>query len=176
MTKSKLCTCAPYVGCRIYGPYEHNCSSGKRLFVVIRKGKSKETTTFARFKFECSIGRRLRKGQHVDHKNGDVSDDRLCNLQILTAQANKRKGACEAVLLKASAKISVALKNHFKLNPPNQGEKNGNSKLNSAIVQEIRKRCSNYKRGDDSKLASRFGLSRRTVSDIRRGLAWSHLK
>ena len=57
--------------------------------------------------------------------------------------------------------------------PVRSGEKNGNSRLTSAIIKEIRNRYANGARQVD--LAEFFGVSQAAISKIVRGEWWKHL-
>jgi len=43
-----------------------------------------------RWLMEKKLGRKLRSTEHVHHKNGDKSDNRLRNLEVLTGHAHQR--------------------------------------------------------------------------------------
>lgn len=86
----------------------------------------------------------------VDHKNKDRSDNRAANLRWVTRDENLRHRALP------------------------HGESHPHAKINSEIVAVIR--MSPFQRGQDSKLAQEFGVSRETVRDIRLGKAWRHVQ
>lgn len=75
---------------------------GYKLYKVFHKGQGRHyanlvgpndrhTTAFARYLMEVTVGRRLDKHETVDHINGDKSDDRIENLQILSWKDNIQK-------------------------------------------------------------------------------------
>jgi len=55
-------------------------------------GKNDRTTlSYARYLMSVHLGRILDKSEHVDHINGDKTDDRIENFQILTPKENRLK-------------------------------------------------------------------------------------
>lgn len=48
-------------------------------------------TSLARYRMSVKLGRRLNSDEHVDHEDGDRSNDHIDNLQILSPQANNLK-------------------------------------------------------------------------------------
>lgn len=92
----------------------------------------------------------------VNHKNGIKTDNRISNLEYVTASENTRHSF--EVLGKQV----------------NAGEKHGNSKLTSANVIEIRARL---KRGAKLKeLSIEFGVWEGTISAIKHRRLWKHLE
>lgn len=60
------------------------------------KAKLKRTTTaLARYKLSVKLGRRLSKLEHVDHIDGNKTNDATKNLQILTSRENSVKSVKE---------------------------------------------------------------------------------
>jgi hypothetical protein len=94
----------------------------------------------------------------INHKNGQKHDNRLSNLELMTAGDNTRH--CYAVL---------GHKNHPPPHVP--GELHGEAKTNWADVREMRRL---YREGGVSqqRLADRFGIHQTVVSRIIRGVAW----
>ena len=60
--------------------YLYNKSLGKRRLI-----------SRARYRMSVALGRRLKKWEHVDHKDENKTNDALGNLQILTQEQNNRK-------------------------------------------------------------------------------------
>lgn len=56
---------------------------------------SKSTTQYARYLIEQHLGRLLVGDETVDHINGDRTDDRLENLQVLSLSENAAKSAVD---------------------------------------------------------------------------------
>jgi len=92
-------------------------------------------------------------GQECCHNNGDERDDSLDNLRWDTREANcgdKRKHGTLPV-----------------------GERNGNAVLVAGDVQQIRARLA---AGElQATVATLFGVSRATISQIARRVTWKHL-
>lgn len=79
---------------RVNGPYisPSGKSKGRRYMNVVYADGSKGTTLYSRYLMEKRLGRRLDpKLETVDHINGDKTDDREENLQIMTQGDNARK-------------------------------------------------------------------------------------
>lgn len=94
-------------------------------------------------------------GLQVNHKNGIKADNRLCNLEYVTARQNTRHAICE--LGREGPK----------------GEINANSKLVVFDVVSIRTARANGKSVRD--IANEYGLSRTHVYDILKRKAWKHV-
>ena len=77
----------------IYGPYV-NKAHGSRKYVKIQDNHGQiKTCTYARYLMEQHLGYELESGLEVDHKNDDIIDDRIENLQVLTYVENRQKQA-----------------------------------------------------------------------------------
>ena len=75
---------------KIYGPY--NRKDG-RQHVILYDGKNRTTISYAKYLMENYLKRKLSKNETVDHINGDFTDNRIENLQILSRADNIRKSA-----------------------------------------------------------------------------------
>ena len=93
-------------------------------------------------------------GLQVNHKNGIKRDNRVCNLEIVTAAEN----------VAHSVRLGLAPR----------GEDSVTSKLRESQVAEIRSR---YADGGVSQmeLAAEFGVQRGTIGKIVRGERWAHI-
>jgi hypothetical protein len=78
-----------------YGPYTIKSGKNKGRKVVTTYDPKTQTTTTsnqARDKKEKQLGRKLRKDEHVDHKNQDRTNDSSSNLRVMSASKNIAKG------------------------------------------------------------------------------------
>ena len=79
---------------KVYGPYKGSKQNGGRSIVVKYYPKSQTTTTSnaARHKKENSLGRKLSKNEHVDHKDNNKHNESSSNLKVMSASKNIGKG------------------------------------------------------------------------------------
>ena len=77
-----------------YPPIFHK-RENRYMVVLIPKdpssGLKRTSTSHARYKMAIRLGRQLRRSEHVDHIDGDPSNDEDNNLQILTPAQNNQK-------------------------------------------------------------------------------------
>lgn len=89
----------------------------------------------------------------VNHKNGDKTDNRTCNLEYVTHQQN-------AIHAKRVLRIGT-------------GETHWNSTLTEKDIERIHQL---YKNGSKQReIASRYGIGRPYVSQILSGKTWRHI-
>jgi hypothetical protein len=69
----------------VYGPYTRKDG---RKHVVLWDGVKTKTVSYPKFLMERKLGRKLIPPETVDHINGDFSDDRPENLQVLNRRDN----------------------------------------------------------------------------------------
>ncbi len=82
---------APFTGYVAYEVFHKNEGRWYVCLVSPFNGKDRHTTSRARYRMAVKLGRELLKQEQVDHINGDKTDDRLGNLQILSSLENNRK-------------------------------------------------------------------------------------
>jgi hypothetical protein len=93
----------------------------------------------------------------VNHKNGIKTDNDISNLEWVTRSQNQIH----------SRKI---LGNRCAI-----GEKSGSVKLTEAQVLEIREAFKNYKRGDYTRLAKKYGVCVANIMAIKDNRSWNYL-
>lgn len=81
----------------LYGPIWHQRIGRYMINLVpIEKEKNKRTSmSYARYVMSVNLKRILDKNENVDHVNGDKTDDRFENLQILSRKENNKKAIKE---------------------------------------------------------------------------------
>lgn len=100
-----------------------------------------------------SVHGEIPEGLQINHKNGIKTDNRLCNLEVVTPSENLLH-ACRTGL-----------------KPSLVGMQMPNAKLKDQDVREIR-------RSNESQysLAARFGVHQSIISEIRSRKRWKHLE
>jgi len=70
-----------YLQCKVYGPYSRKDG---RQHVVVVSNSSTRTVSYPRYLVEVAIDSYLKDNEDVHHKNGDFTDNRLENLEVIT--------------------------------------------------------------------------------------------
>jgi hypothetical protein len=93
----------------------------------------------------------------VNHIDGIKTNNNLTNLEYCTASENIRHA------------MELGLRNY-------KGENHPKSKLTKKDVIEIKTELLNYKRGMISALGRKYGVDPETISEIKKGKNWPHVK
>jgi hypothetical protein len=98
-------------------------------------------------------------GVEINHKNGDKSDNRLVNIELLTRSENM--------------KHKFRVLHHAAPNNPSHGSKNASAKLTEADIPKILEmhRAGVYQ----YEIARIFGVTQRAIGRIVLGQGWQHL-
>ncbi len=75
---------------KVHGPYTR---ADGRKHVIYYDRTTRRTQSYPRYLMEQHLGRELLPTETVDHINGDFTDDRIENLQLLTLAENIQKSA-----------------------------------------------------------------------------------
>lgn len=123
------------------------------LFVALSRNGTARQVKVHRIVMRSFIGEPF--GLQVNHKNGIREDNRLSNLEYVTAKENVQHS------------INVLGSNRL-------GEGNPNSALSDEQVIEIM-RLINSEMYTQEEIGKRFGVSQITISRISTGKSWGHL-
>lgn len=66
---------------------------GRRNVILYNSHQDRTTISYARYLMSVHLGRFLEEHEHVDHIDGDKTNDTIENLQILTLAENNRKAS-----------------------------------------------------------------------------------
>jgi hypothetical protein len=78
---------------KVLGPYVADKKTLRKLVVIVFTDGSKTTMSNARWLMTQHLKRRLEDREHVDHIDGDPSNDHIENFQLLTPEENSRKSS-----------------------------------------------------------------------------------
>lgn len=153
----------------IWGPYL--CKDGRMRCDVMYHGRNRpKTVLWARYKLEKKLGRPLRKGETVDHKDDDKTNDRLNNLQVLSLADNVRKSATGKALVAYMRSAEGREASRLRA----RGEKNQQAQFSDALVIKLRRL---HIRGklDRTGACEKYGVSDRAMRNMLAGVSYSHL-
>lgn len=95
----------------------------------------------------------------VNHINGNKGDNRLENLEWMTPQENTKEANNRGL--------------GHQINQ--DGEQNSMHKLTEEQVIDIIKETKKLNRRSDQKIADDYGVTRKTISNIRRNITWTYI-
>jgi len=143
--RSAKATCGTRIGLIL----KPSCSRTGYLFVVLVNIEIRKTIRLHRLVYESFVGPIL-EGMQINHINGMKTDNRLENLEVVTASQNKLH--------------AIHVLGHKPYVIPSQGEKNGRAKLKQSDIPEI---FSLRERGwSQQKIADAFGINQTNISRI----------
>lgn len=63
----------------------------RRIVILVDQNNNKTSISYAKYLYTSHYRCEVAKGDHVDHINGDKTDDRIENLQVISATYNIQK-------------------------------------------------------------------------------------
>lgn len=88
----KLILDAPYNNDWKHGYLVTN-PEGRKTVILYNSQKSRSSVSYARYLLSTWLGKYIDTSLHVDHIDGDKTNDSLLNLQLLTPKENNKKTA-----------------------------------------------------------------------------------
>lgn len=121
------------------------------------------------------VGRELRRNEHVHHINGDRTDDRPENLELISAASHNKHhktGARHSANTKQriSDSLRSAYANGEKVPSVKIGTDNPSAKLTPELVRMIRTSTESA-----ASIANRVGVSKQVVLSARNHKTWKHI-
>jgi len=151
-------------------------NSRKYFCVVLSKNKNKKTKLVHILVFEIYNNYKLKSNECIHHKDGNKENNYYKNLERMTKLDHlslHNKGENNPMFgkyLSTKTKMMIS-KNHF----DNKGENNPHHKLTEEQVIQIKLLL---KEGilTQEEIADIFGVGKMTISKIKRGKLWKHVK
>lgn len=79
-----------YCGCKIYVVVNYN-QGFRKTAIIYKNGKYVKSIGYAKYLVEAHLGNYISNGYEIDHINGDCTDDRIENLQVISKELNRIK-------------------------------------------------------------------------------------
>lgn len=131
----------------------------KRYVAVrLKRGQKKACILVHRAVLSAFV-RPFEPGEQGNHKDGNGLNNCLSNLEIVTKSQNIRHG--------------IDVLGHV---PGGKGERHWSAKLTPSQVLEIMDRLRTTKYGDVARMAREFGVANQSISAIKHGFHWKHLR
>lgn len=112
-------------------------------------------------------------GLQVNHRNGDKTDNRVNNLEYVTAKENNQHAFDLGLNTQRLKMRELGRLGGAKVTDKRRGEHNGKARLTAEAVSRIRALARAGQ--SQSKIAPQVGVSKSAVKHVLRGRTWSHV-
>lgn len=146
---------------KIYGPYLD--SDNRRILHINMDGKNR-CRQLAAWLAEIKYGRRMIRGETVDHIDEDKTNDSINNLQILTQKENAIKAFKNGKYNDALKKMKISAKSELN-SIRHLGDKNPLSKISNKEVKKYRELFQERKISI-KQIVKETGIERRAVENF----------
>lgn len=124
----------PWLGCVGYKTW--NYQQERWYMHIVYPNKKRTNVSYARFLMSTHLKRFLTNEEHVDHIDGNKTNDAIENLQILSCVENNRKKVIERNESSIPIKLTCPVCNkEFQRSPRNVNHKVANGKVPSCSRQ-----------------------------------------
>ena len=120
----KVLSDGPYIGYKMYGPYESK-KDGRLRCVLVDEGNTKITISYPKLLIELHYGFKLLGNETVDHIDGDFTNNDLSNLQILDRSVHITKDSIKYI---SEDFVCPICSKHFSLKYGKLRERKGNER------------------------------------------------
>jgi hypothetical protein len=96
---------------KAYGPY-NSSKPGRKIMILIDEHGNRRTMTYPRYQLLQQTGKPVDENLTVDHRNGDRTDDRIENYQLLPRSDHSKLDTRRAKLVKLTC--PMCQKEHFR--------------------------------------------------------------
>jgi len=159
-------------GCRVEICGTYTSKDDRKRSIIKIDGKT-TTRQHARLLLEQKLGRRLSRGETVDHVDEDKTNDEVSNLQPLSKSDNSKKSA---LFNQSHLNFPEITEEERRIRSERvRGENNPNSAIPDELVLHFRNLVASGKISANE-LADDFYLDRKTMRNLLTGVSFSYIE